>query len=120
MTGHDLQITRWSQYWKRATRAGHAYAEVSERFRKSEDPFWTSDRRRNLMRGGFWIISLIVAVVASGFFGSAGNLANIAIDDLRAFGVEGALEAEYPWNSAALWNSLSTAAVADLGGATAI
>jgi cellulose synthase/poly-beta-1,6-N-acetylglucosamine synthase-like glycosyltransferase len=24
MTGHDLQITRWSQYWKRATRAGQA------------------------------------------------------------------------------------------------
>jgi cellulose synthase/poly-beta-1,6-N-acetylglucosamine synthase-like glycosyltransferase len=69
MTGHDLQITCWTQYWKRASRAGHAYAEVSERFRKSEDPFWTSDRRRNLVRAGFWIISFIVAIVASGFFG---------------------------------------------------
>jgi glycosyltransferase involved in cell wall biosynthesis len=69
MTGHDLQITRWSQYWKRAIRAGHAYAEVSERFRNSEDPFWTSDRRRNLMRGSCWLISLATAIVAIALFG---------------------------------------------------
>jgi glycosyltransferase involved in cell wall biosynthesis len=69
MTGHDLQITRWSQYWKRATRAGHAYAEVSERFRNSADPFWTSDRRRNLTRGSWWLVSLAAAIAASIFFG---------------------------------------------------
>ena len=27
MTGHDLNITRFSQYWRRALRAGHAYAK---------------------------------------------------------------------------------------------
>src|SRR5512132_2622425 len=32
MTGHDLAITRWSQYWRRVVRAGYAYAEVAERF----------------------------------------------------------------------------------------
>jgi glycosyltransferase involved in cell wall biosynthesis len=69
MTGHDLQIMRPGQYWKRATRAGHAYAEVSERFRNSDDPFWTSDRRRNLMRGSCWIVSLVAAIAASVFFG---------------------------------------------------
>jgi glycosyltransferase involved in cell wall biosynthesis len=69
MTGHDLQITRWSQYWRRATRAGHAYAEVSERFRNSDDPFWSSDRRRNLMRGSWWIVSLAGAVAAAASFG---------------------------------------------------
>ena len=65
MTGHDLQITRWKQYWRRATRAGHAYAEVSARFRKSGDPFWSADRRRNLVRGCFWMISLAIAIAAS-------------------------------------------------------
>jgi glycosyltransferase involved in cell wall biosynthesis len=69
MTGHDLQIARWSQYWKRATRAGHAYAEVSERFRNSEDPFWASDRRRNLLRGSFWLVSLAAAIAGSFIFG---------------------------------------------------
>ena len=49
MTGHDLAITRFSQYWKRATRAGHAYAEVAARFQNTANPFWTAevDRNRN-------------------------------------------------------------------------
>ena len=69
MTGHDLQITKWSQYWKRATRAGHAYAEVSERYRKSDDPSWTSERKGNLIRGSFGPISLLVASSLSVRFG---------------------------------------------------
>ena len=62
MTGHDLAMTRFSQYWKRATRAGHAYAEVSRRFQESDDPFWQEDRKRNLIRGFFWMISFAVAI----------------------------------------------------------
>jgi hypothetical protein len=69
MTKHDLQITRVSQYWRRATRAGHAYAEVSERYRGSNDPSWASERRGNLIRGSFWPISLGVAILASTRFG---------------------------------------------------
>jgi GT2 family glycosyltransferase len=69
MTGHDLQITRWNQYWKRASRAGHAYAEISARFRKSGDPFWSADRRRNLLRGSFWLISFVAATVTTVRFG---------------------------------------------------
>jgi cellulose synthase/poly-beta-1,6-N-acetylglucosamine synthase-like glycosyltransferase len=65
MTGHDLQMTRWSQYWKRATRAGHAFAEVSSRFRDTDDPFWDAERKRNLLRGGFWMVSFVVAILAS-------------------------------------------------------
>jgi hypothetical protein len=69
MTGHDLRIKRWSQYWRRATRAGHAYAEVSERFRHSNDPFWNSDRKRNIIRGSFWILSFTGAAIACIRFG---------------------------------------------------
>jgi glycosyltransferase involved in cell wall biosynthesis len=65
MTGHDLQMTRWSQYWRRATRAGHAFAEISERFRNTADPFWEDERRRNLIRGSFWIFSFLLGVVLS-------------------------------------------------------
>jgi glycosyltransferase involved in cell wall biosynthesis len=50
MTGHDLAMTKWSQYWRRATRAGYAYAEVSQRFRGSGLPFWEEDARRNRNR----------------------------------------------------------------------
>jgi GT2 family glycosyltransferase len=69
MAQHDLQITRFKQYWRRAVRSGHAYAEVSARFRKSGDQFWSADRRANLIRGGFWLTSLLAAVVASIWFG---------------------------------------------------
>jgi glycosyltransferase involved in cell wall biosynthesis len=69
MTRHDLQIMHLSQYWRRATRAGHAYAEISSRFRGSDDPSWASERRRNLIRGAFWPISLAIAILAGIRFG---------------------------------------------------
>lgn len=52
MTLHDLAMTRFSQYWKRAERAGHAYAEVADRLRDSATPLWSADVRRNLWHGG--------------------------------------------------------------------
>jgi glycosyltransferase involved in cell wall biosynthesis len=65
MTGHDLAITHWRQYWKRAMRAGYAYAEVSERFRNSNDSFWSSERNANILRGSWWTVSFAAAVIAS-------------------------------------------------------
>jgi hypothetical protein len=68
MTGHDLHIMRWGQYWKHAARAGHAFAEISRRFRDSDDPSWESDRKRNLKHGSFWVGTLAIAVAASAFW----------------------------------------------------
>jgi glycosyltransferase involved in cell wall biosynthesis len=65
MTGHDLAMTRFEQYWKRSVRTGHAYAEVSKRFRGSADPLWRRPRLRNLQRGTFWALTPVVAVGAS-------------------------------------------------------
>ncbi len=67
MTGHDLNITRFSQYWRRALRAGHAYAEISRRFRATSDPMWRRESREHLLRGGFWIASFIACVAFFGF-----------------------------------------------------
>jgi cellulose synthase/poly-beta-1,6-N-acetylglucosamine synthase-like glycosyltransferase len=61
MTGHDLAMNRWSQYWRRATRAGYAYAEVSARFRGSGLPFWEEDARRNRNRA---IVQVAMAAIA--------------------------------------------------------
>jgi cellulose synthase/poly-beta-1,6-N-acetylglucosamine synthase-like glycosyltransferase len=61
MTGHDLGITSWSAYWRRATRAGHAFAEVSARFTTTEHPFWLAESRRNVVRA-----SVLLAVPTSG------------------------------------------------------
>lgn len=60
MTGHDLAMTRWSQYWRRAVRAGHAYAEVSARLADGPFPLWREDSRRNVRRA-LLLIGLVLA-----------------------------------------------------------
>jgi hypothetical protein len=60
MTQHDLAMKSFGQYWARATRAGHAYAEVSARFAQSGDPFWSAEARRNQTQ----VIALGVLMIA--------------------------------------------------------
>jgi cellulose synthase/poly-beta-1,6-N-acetylglucosamine synthase-like glycosyltransferase len=49
MTQHDLAITRWSQYWRRAQRAGYAYAAVANRPAMEGLRLWVRDARRNIV-----------------------------------------------------------------------
>jgi len=65
MTGHDLAIYRWHQYWKRSTRAGHAFAEVSDRFKSTEQSFWTEESKRNRNRA-----LVLVGLSLMGFVGT--------------------------------------------------
>jgi glycosyltransferase involved in cell wall biosynthesis len=65
MTGHDLAITRWSQYWKRCTRAGHAFAEVADRFRNTDQPFWSGESERNRNRFLILAAGLLAAIAAA-------------------------------------------------------
>jgi len=62
MTLHDLAMTRWQAYWKRALRAGHAYAEVSQRLKNTDFPLWQRECRRNLLHVAV-LLSLFVATV---------------------------------------------------------
>ena len=65
MTGHDLAITRFSQYWHRAVRTGYAYAEVSAKFKNSPLPLWDKEARRNLIHGAGLIAMLASAALIS-------------------------------------------------------
>jgi glycosyltransferase involved in cell wall biosynthesis len=47
MTQHDLAITTFAAWWKRAERAGLAYAQVAHRFANTPDPLWQREARRN-------------------------------------------------------------------------
>ncbi len=47
MTRHDMNMTRFSQYWRRCKRTGHAYAEVSRRHSNMQR--WRMARWRNLV-----------------------------------------------------------------------
>jgi cellulose synthase/poly-beta-1,6-N-acetylglucosamine synthase-like glycosyltransferase len=66
MTGHDLAMTRWPAYWRRAFRAGYAYAEVSDRLRNGPFPLWVREARRNVIHASV-LLGLTLAVVIAGF-----------------------------------------------------
>ena len=70
MTCHDLAMNSWSQYWRRAERAGHAYAEVSERTRDSAVPIWQDEARDNRIRGS----ALLAAPILLAVFLAAGAM----------------------------------------------
>lgn len=93
MTRHDLAITRWSQYWKRARRAGYAYAEISDRFRESDDPLWAADSRRSPIRAVCWIASLVAAAIAGLWFGFVPVLVWLAL--FLAFSIRTAWKARW-------------------------
>jgi len=82
MTGHDLAMTRWAQYWRRAFRAGHAYAEVSERFKHTPSPLWSAVVRRNRVHGalllGLPLAALAASVAARSWWPLLGWLALLA------------------------------------------
>jgi glycosyltransferase involved in cell wall biosynthesis len=59
MVRHDLAITRFSQYWRRALRTGYAYAEVSERIHRRDSPIWYRQAQHNRVNGA--VMAAIVA-----------------------------------------------------------
>ena len=63
MTLHDLAMTRWEQYWRRAERAGYAYAEVASRFRDSDYPLWSAEVRRNQIHAAILILAALCGIV---------------------------------------------------------
>jgi len=60
MTLHDAAMTRFSQWWKRAKRAGHAYAESYFLHGRSVEKF----RAKPVMSVVFWAVVLPVLLIA--------------------------------------------------------
>lgn len=71
MTWHDVDITRFGQWWKRTERAGHAFAEGAARFSTPQDPHWIREVRR------IWVWGLAIPGVA--LFGSLLHPAALAV-----------------------------------------
>lgn len=65
MTWHDAAILRFSQWWRRTKRAGHAFAELVSRHPSSALHSYTHSRRRILFWGG-----LLPALMMAGLFGA--------------------------------------------------
>ena len=60
MTLHDAQMTRLSQWWKRAIRAGHAYAEGSWLHGGEPERHWVKETR------SIWLWGLFIPLLALG------------------------------------------------------
>lgn len=52
MTLHDAAMTRFSQFWKRSKRAGHAFAEGAALHGGSSERHWVPETRRAILWGG--------------------------------------------------------------------
>jgi GT2 family glycosyltransferase len=64
MARHDAAMTRFGQWWKRAVRTGHAYAQVSALHRGTATPMWIRESRS----AWFWGLGLpLIAVVLTPF-----------------------------------------------------
>lgn len=59
MTLHDAAMTRFSQFWRRSKRAGHAFAEGAALHGAPPDRHWVKETRRAL----FWGAGLPLAAV---------------------------------------------------------
>jgi len=81
MTLHDLAITRWRQYWLRAERAGHAYAEVSHRLAHTSTPLWKHENSRHRFHALALLLFFIVllSLLATHAFTAAGLWTGLAI-----------------------------------------
>jgi GT2 family glycosyltransferase len=60
MTLHDADMRRFAQWWRRAVRAGHAFAEGAARHGRSPERHWEREARR------IWVYGVAVPVVALG------------------------------------------------------
>lgn len=60
MTLHDAQMTNFGQWWKRAQRAGHAYAEGSWIHGSEPERHWVKEAR------SIWFWGLVLPVLALG------------------------------------------------------
>lgn len=64
MTRHDAALTRFSQFWQRAKRTGHTYAEGAAMYGSGPERYRVAETRRTL----FWGVGVPLAAVALAVF----------------------------------------------------
>ncbi|MEQ6204070.1 glycosyltransferase [Sulfitobacter sp. HNIBRBA2951] len=69
MTAHDAQITRFSQWWQRSKRAGHAFAEGAALHGAAPERHWVAETRRALLWGAAGPLLIVLLTVLFGPIG---------------------------------------------------
>ena len=65
MTLHDAAITRFGQWWRRAVRAGHAFAEGAHLHGHGPERHWVREARRAWLWGGALPVMLMAVGMAN-------------------------------------------------------
>ena len=63
MTLHDAAMTRFSQWWRRARRAGHAFAEGAALHGAPPERHWVAETRRAILWGAALPLAILLALV---------------------------------------------------------
>lgn len=66
MTLHDAAITRFGQFWKRARRAGHAFAEGAALHGRPPERHFVTETRRGLLWGAAIPLCIVIAALLFG------------------------------------------------------
>lgn len=68
MSVHDAAMTKFSQWWTRAKRAGHAYAEVSALHKGSPQRIWARETMRAFVWSAIAPLSIVLSLAVSPLF----------------------------------------------------
>ncbi len=100
MTYHDAAMTRFSQWWKRAMRSGHALAQVSALHGRPPWRYFVPERRRTLIWG--FLVPLVILILAWPTRGL--SLLLLAIYPLRAIRIaHNCRKQGWSWRDARAW-----------------
>lgn len=71
MTFHDAAIFKFSQWWKRTTRAGYAFAQGAHMHGKAPEYHWVAESRRSWLWGFILPISMFIGFITQPVVGLA-------------------------------------------------
>jgi len=103
MTGHDVAMRAFSQYWRRSLRTGYAYAEVSRRYESTPLPLWKEAARANRNRALVLASAPPVVIAASWLLKS---LWPCAVAGIVAAGLVVRTAEKNRWKSPCPWTRL--------------
>ena len=69
MTLHDARILRFSQWWRRSRRAGHAFAEGAHLHGAAPERHWVRETRRALLWGAVLPLAILLMMVVTPWAG---------------------------------------------------
>jgi hypothetical protein len=100
MVLHDAAITRWSQWWKRSMRGGHAFAEGAFLHGAVPERHYVAETRRALLWGAAMPLAIVAASVGTPFAAALALVYPLQVVRLALRPSSAAREASAAWTRA--------------------